>query len=286
MPDKPRTAEGYRGGHVDLVKATCLYVATKLGDLIDDVVVVGGLVPTLLIDPAGLPEGTEAHVGTMDLDVGLKLAILDEERYRDLSARLRDAGFTQDQTEEGRPTRHRWCITGAGASPVTMDFLIQPSLKTDKGGALRSIERDFAAMIAPGLGLAFRDRVSVAIEGKTIFGESARRNVWVCGPGAFVVLKGLAFHIRGENKDAYDLYYLVRNYGNRVEDVVAKLRPLLDDPDAKAALAYIRDEFLQHDATGPMRVASFLRGGPDETTQADVVAFMRALLDGLAPPGT
>ncbi len=44
MPDKPTTAAGYRGEHVELVRATCLYVATKLGDLSDDVVIIGGLV--------------------------------------------------------------------------------------------------------------------------------------------------------------------------------------------------------------------------------------------------
>lgn len=48
-PDKPTTAAGYRREHVELVRATCLYVATKLGDLSDDVVVIGGLVPSLLI---------------------------------------------------------------------------------------------------------------------------------------------------------------------------------------------------------------------------------------------
>ena len=53
----------------------------------------------------------------------------------------------------------------------------------------------------------------------------------------------------------------------------------LDDPDARTALDYVRDEFLRHDATGPMRVASFLHGRPDDATQADVVAFMKALVD-------
>ena len=43
-------------------------MASKLGDLMDDLVVVGGLVPSLLIDQADLPEGATEHVGTMDLD--------------------------------------------------------------------------------------------------------------------------------------------------------------------------------------------------------------------------
>ena len=50
MTPKPTRAVGYNRGHVDHVRATCLYVATKLGDLIEDTVVVGGLVPSLLID--------------------------------------------------------------------------------------------------------------------------------------------------------------------------------------------------------------------------------------------
>lgn len=59
---------------------------------------------SLLIDQGALPEGASAHVGTMDLDVGLKLALFDEGRYRTLTERLRDAGFAQDHTDEGRPT--------------------------------------------------------------------------------------------------------------------------------------------------------------------------------------
>lgn len=132
MADKANRASEYTSEQVELVRATCLYVATTLGDLMDEVVVVGGLVPSLLIDQGALPEGTAVHVGTLDLDVGLKLAVLDEGRYRTLTERLRDAGFAQDQTEEGRPTRHRWRVTGLGS--VTVDFLIQPSLATDQGG--------------------------------------------------------------------------------------------------------------------------------------------------------
>ncbi len=60
--------------------------------------------------PDSLPEGTPAHVGTTDLDLGLKLALLDEGRYHAFTKRLRDAGFTQDQTEEA--------IGSGGASAV------------------------------------------------------------------------------------------------------------------------------------------------------------------------
>ncbi|MBI5527217.1 MAG: hypothetical protein HY897_12850 [Deltaproteobacteria bacterium] len=279
MADKPKRASEYKSEQVEFVRATCLYVATKLGDLMDEVVVVGGLVPSLLIDQETLPEGSSAHVGTLDLDVGLKLALLDHGRYRTLTERLRDAGFVQDQTETGQPTRQRWRVTGLGS--VTVDFLIPPSLVTDQGGKLRDIEKDFAAIIAPGLKLAFQDRRRVRIEGETIFGEKASREVWVCGPGAFVVLKALAFLGRGENKDAYDLYYFIRNFGAGVEDVADCLRPLLGDDEAQRALQVLRDDFLEHDGVGPRRVAEFLQGGPDDEIQADVVGFVSELVRSL-----
>lgn len=278
MADKPTTAAGYKNGQVELVRATCLYVATKLGDIMDDLVVIGGLVPSLLIDQDNLPENTDAHVGTMDLDVGLTIALLDEGRYHTLTERLRRAGFEQDVTEEGNPTRQRWKIEGL--EKVTIDFLIPPSLASDRGGKLRDIEADFAAVIAPGLHLAFEDQEQITISGTTIKGERATRQVWVSGPGAYVVLKSLAFRDRGENKDAYDLYYLVRNYGDSVGDVVSRLMPLLHDLYAQQAIKVLKQDFQTPDSIGPRRVAEFILGTADDEIQADVVGFIRLLLDG------
>ena len=104
MPTKPKHASGYGSQQVTLVRETCLYVATKLGDLMEEIVVVGGLVPSLIIDQA---EG-EPHVGTLDLDIGFALALLDGRRYEELARRLRQAGFSPDVNEDGQPTRQRW----------------------------------------------------------------------------------------------------------------------------------------------------------------------------------
>lgn len=277
MADEPKRASEYKSEQVELVRATCLYIASKLGDMMNDLVIVGGLVPSLIVDQALLPQDVDAHVGTMDLDVGLQLALLDEGRYRKLTERLRDAGFAMDKNDEGKPTRQRWTITNSGT--VTVDFLIPPSREGDRPGKLRDIEPDFAAIIAPGLRCAFRDRQHVTIRGRTLFGEKAVRNVWVCGAGAYIGLKALAFDSRGETKDAYDLFYIVRNYGAGVDDVVAKLRPLLDDEEAKKALDILRRDFTDPEGLGPMRVAEFIAGGPDDSIQADVVGFVIRLLD-------
>ena len=105
------------------------------------------------------------------------------------------------------------------------------------------------------------------------------RPVWICGPGAYVVLKSLAFGDRGENKDAYDLYYVIRNYGRNVDDVGSPLRSLLCNASAKKAIGILEQNFSEHDGVGPRRVAEFLMKRPDDEIQADVVGFVRQLLE-------
>jgi hypothetical protein len=90
------------------------------------------------------------------------------------------------------------------------------------------------------------------------------------------VLKALAFDSCGENKDAYDLFYILRSYGAGVENVIARLQ--LDDEEADRALDVLCRDFTDPESVGPMRVAEFIMGGPDEAIQADVVGFVATLL--------
>jgi hypothetical protein len=248
-----------------------------------ELVVIGGLVPALLIDQQNLPENVTAYVGTMDLDLGLAFALVHEERYQEVIKRLRNAGFKPDENSDGKPTRQRWRISDP---PVTVDFLIEPEGAGNKPGSIFSLTPDWGAIVAPGLHLAFRNNKTVCLSGHTIAGETVNggRDIRVCGAGAFVVLKALAFHLRGENKDAYDLFYVLRNYGTNVADVVAELRPLLSDPSTQQALTYLADDFHHANALGPRRAAAFLFGRVDQDTQADVVGYVRQLLDGCKTP--
>jgi hypothetical protein len=278
VPEKPLFASDYSREQAELVRQTCLYVATKLGDLLDELVVVGGLVPSLLIPEESVPRGEDIHVGTIDLDLGLSLALLDAQRYEELTARLRRAGIEPDVNEAGNPTFQRWKIEPSGNPKVTVDFVISPSLDEDEGGKIRHIEKDFAAVITPGLHLAFQDRRRISLVGSTILGGKASREIWVCGPGAFVVLKALAFGTRGENKDAYDLYYVIRNYGSGIDDVLKDLNPILDEQETQEALQILRRDFFDPDGVGPRRVAEFMYRAPNDELQADVAGFMRELL--------
>jgi hypothetical protein len=271
---KPRTAAGYDATHVTKVREACLYLATKVGDLLGELVIVGGLVPSLIVDQR--QEGLQRHIGTLDLDVGLEVAILEEGRYAELTERLRAAGFGPDTNERGNITRQRWKIDGP--PKVTLDFLIAPTRPGDEGGHLRNLQDDFAAVIAPGLRLAFRDSKTVRLAERTIRGERAERSVLVCGAGAFVVMKALAFRNRGENKDAYDLSYVVRNYGEGVGDVAGLLAPLMEDPEAQKAVGFLREDFAAIDSLGPRRVSEFLFDARHDEEEGKVWSAVQDLL--------
>ena len=171
MDSKPATGDGYGSEDLALVRRACLYLATKLGDILEDIAVVGGLAPSLLVDQDALLPSLEPHAGTRDLDLALALPILSSERYQALRVRLQGAGFAPDINSEGNPTFQRW-ITTSGR-PIQVDFLIPPSLEGDRGGNLRHIETDLAAVITPGLDLAFRDRRWITLSDLTSSGEQA-----------------------------------------------------------------------------------------------------------------
>lgn len=282
MQSKPKIITGYEPEQVELVLMTCRYVSTILGDFMEEIVIVGGLVPTLIIDQSDLPEGVEPHAGTMDLDIGMSMLVYDDQLYQNVSERLRGAKFTLDTNEKGNPTSQRWQISNESGK-VTIDFLI-PAQEEDKGKARRfkNLERDFAALPTDGLMLAFEDYIEITLSGPTIKGEIIEnRKMRVCGPGAFVVLKAIAFHNRGENKDAYDLFYIIRNYGTGPEEVADRFRSLGPNEDCNRAIEILKDNFLKLDAVGCHRAAVFLLGenSDDENLQAEIIGFISRFVD-------
>ena len=271
--DRPVDVTGYPSGSLEVARATCLHVATLVGDLGDDVVVVGGLVPSLLCPDIELAGRHVAHPGTMDLDLGLSLAVLDQERYVALQRRLRSARFEPDTNLEGRLTRQRWRHPRGG---TTVDFLISPTSKGVAPGTLQPLTGDLAAYVTKGLSLAFRDRLRIELAGTTITGEAATRSIWVCGPAAFIALKALSFRNRGEPKDAFDLVHVLMGFGLGVEDIAARADVLRDDEIFGEAQTVLLEDFGASDRLGVRRAGDFLLLD-DENLRADIAGAVRAL---------
>jgi hypothetical protein len=255
---KPRHRSGYSREDTEQVEAALLTVEVTLGAMMDRICIVGGLVPSLLIDhEVGPDPETEAgHPGTNDLDVGLAIALLDDDEYAELGERLRQEGFGPDENSKGNPTPQRWKL---GSLKVTIDFLLPPIPGAEDGGRMQPLEPDLSAMITPGLQLAQNEREEVVLDGHTLKGERVKRAIPVCGPATFVVLKALAFGDRGEPKDAFDLVYVLRRWPGGITDIVDRLGTHIEtDPEiVGAALSRLSSDFDTPDSHGPLRAAEF-----------------------------
>ena len=94
-----------------------------------------------------------------------------------------------------------------------------------------------------------------------------------------LVIKALMFAQRQFSKDAYDLFYVLRNYGLGVQEVASRLAPLLHgSAEARQAIEILRSDFADVIGDGAVAVAAFLYGKPDEDIQADVAGFTARLL--------
>jgi Nucleotidyl transferase AbiEii toxin, Type IV TA system len=265
---KPRDRSGYRPAETEQVKSACLTVAVTLGALMDELCIVGGLVPTLLIDhqAQAAPGTSDTHSGTNDLDIGLAVGLLNDHQYTEISRRLRQEGFIPDRNERGNPTPQRWKLANLN---VTVDFLLPPIPGADRGGRVHNLEGDFGALIAPGLELAFDERHQIDIDARALTGEAVSRKVPVCGPGAFIVLKTLAFADRGEPKDAYDLTYVLRRWPGGRAEIAARISEHATRHPAviQEALQKLARDFATPDSLGPQRAAAF-EGLVDEDLHA------------------
>ncbi|MFC1758477.1 hypothetical protein ACFL2H_06880 [Planctomycetota bacterium] len=250
---------------------SCRYIAQHLSDLQDELILMGGMVPSVLIDPDSLPSDVSTHVGTMDVDLGLVLAHQTIDTLEATKARLVEIGFKPDaKTPEGTCMRFK----DTKGHEVIVDLLC--------GG---EIPKDQPSLVVPRIAghveLAFSDSVTVELRGHAIDENEVAASMNVCGPGAFVLSKASTFANRRENKDAYDLFFVLQYFANGPQSVFSHLAPLLKLDAGRKALKDLKDEFLDFDADGTVAVARFLTNEPNDDIQADVSGAVRSLLNPL-----
>ncbi len=89
---------------------------------------------------------------------------------------------------------------------------------------------DFAVQRADGADLAMRFYQLVAVAGPMPDGGTNRVEIAVCSIPALLAMKGHALAGRYKQKDAYDIYYCVRNYPGGIEVLAQECRQLLGHP--------------------------------------------------------
>ncbi|MEW5979980.1 MAG: nucleotidyl transferase AbiEii/AbiGii toxin family protein [Acidobacteriota bacterium] len=236
----------YTAAAVEAARSVLIELVHILGEYGDDMVLVGGWIPDLLIQ-----ESQERHVGSMDVDLALNHKELSEAGYRMIGGILRQHGYVQDRQQ---PFIFRKTVRG---QVVQVDFLAGEYGGTGKS---RRTQRtlDLQPRKARGCDLAFQiEPARVAVKGTLPDGALDEVEVQVASVVPFLVMKGMALEDRRKAKDAYDIYFVLQNYPGGVEAVVKSFKSHLKRALVKEGLRKIAGKFATLDHVGPKDVAEF-----------------------------
>ncbi len=92
-------------------------------------------------------------------------------------------------------------------------------------------------------------------------GGANKVEIAVASIPALLAMKGFAIHGRHKQKDAYDIYYCVRNYPGGPGALAEVCKPLLEVKDGKTGFSRIAEKFDTIEGYGPTSVCKFVEEG-------------------------
>lgn len=226
-----------------------LELSRLLGEYREDIVVVGGWVPQLI-----LPPGATQHLGSIDVDLALNHRNLRAAGYASIQALLSRRGYEQDPRQPF--IYHRTVVVNGNAIKVEVDFLAGEYAGTGRSHRTQAVHEGRARK-ARGCDLAFDLYVEADIEGELPEGGRDQARIRVSSAAAFLVMKGMALHDRLKEKDAWDIYFTLTHYPGGLDALVGEIRPHAGHRLVQEGLRKIADKFGSPDHMGPKFVADF-----------------------------
>ncbi len=260
MSDEPRFADDYEPRQVTAARRVIVDVMQVLASYKDCLVLVGGWVPDLVIDDAD-----ERHVGSIDVDLALDAAKLDEGRYAEMLKLLLNTKRYR-QGEKGFQFITEVDL-GDDESPVIVevDFLAPKEVITKKNNP--KFLDGFRVLKADGCGAAFHSPLTQRLQGKMVSGASNTVALQVASVPDFLIMKAFALNGRDKPKDAYDICYCLDYYKGGISELAKVWRERMTDPDISQAMGFLKEKFETLNSYGPMQVVAFYQES-DRNTRA------------------
>ncbi len=252
-PKDPQSAAEYDDRTSGAVKSVLVEIGQILGSFKGKFALIGGAVPWLLLsETSDMP-----HVGTIDIDLALDAEALGDGEYATLVGALQEHGYAKrEYLRRFQLMRTVQPADGGPAIDIVVDFLMPRDAEIVKNKP--PLIEDFAVQRADGADLALLFPEYVAISGPMPRGGTNRVEIAIASIPALLAMKGHAINNRHKQKDAYDIYYCVRNYPEGLEALAAACKPLQDHESGAAGYAYIAKKFGGLDDYGPTSVRHFV----------------------------
>lgn len=240
-------------------RAVRIEVLNVLGAFRDQIVLVGGWVPELLYPNRG-------HPGSLDVDLAVSRYALGGNVYQTILQRLLNAGYTHVTG----PTRFTKPVAGV-EEPVKVDLI---SGQYESGQKSKSIQVDqLEVNTLRGTDLAFEACREIHVCGRMPDGTHNTVSVRIVEPQAFILIKAFALDERLKEKDAYDIYFVLRNYRPNVESLAGRVHGLLSNGLARAGFDLLKLKSATLQAVGPSWAAQMAAEQGEDHAQAQRSAY-------------
>lgn len=251
---EPQSAVDYDDRTTAAVRSVLVEIGQILGSFKGKFAVIGGAVPWLLLSKADMP-----HVGTVDIDLDLDPSALRDGEYVRLVEALQEHGYhRRNSLRRFQLVRTVPAKDNGPDIDVVVDFLMPRAAEIVKNTP--PLISQFAVQRADGADLALKFYQIVAIDGDMPDGGRNSVRIAVASIPALLAMKGYAITKRLKHKDAYDIYYSVRNFSDGIDALVEATRPLLGVRTARKGYSLISEKFRDIRDFGPMSVRRFVEG--------------------------
>jgi len=243
------TRSKYGELEVQAARSVLMELVHLLGEYRDDLVLVGGWVPYFLI-----PNKTKPHIGSTDVDLAVNHRRIKADVYKTIQALLLSRGYRQGlqpfifiRTVEVRGKKVN----------VEVDFMAGEYEGTGTTHRTQQVQREFRARKARGCDLAFQMSREIAIKGVLPDGSLDSMAVRVASIVPFLVMKGMAIDRRLKEKDAYDIFYCIKNYPGGTDALIVDFMPHMEHGLVREGLQKIARHFSSIRNLGPRYVVDF-----------------------------
>ena len=251
---EPQYASDYDDRTTVAVKSVLVEIGQILGSYRGKFAVIGGAVPWLLLGAADMP-----HIGTLDVDLSLDAEALGDGEYAQLVESLLRRGYhRREHLPRFQLVRTVSARDDGDDIDVRVDFLMPRDATIARNAP--PLVANFAVQRADGADL---------IDGDMPDGGGNRVQIAVASIPALLAMKGYAIANRHKQKDAYDIYYSIRNFPDGIDALVAATRPgylhlgevppHFEPTTARTGYLHISGKFRRLDDFGPTSVRQFRR---------------------------
>ena len=260
MNPEPRIEADYSERQTAAARRVLMDVGQVLASFVDCLVVVGGWTPDLL-----LPDAEEPHIGSIDVDLALDAAKLNEGRYAELVKLLLDTKRYRAGEKDFQLVVEVDLKDGEKPVQVEVEFLAPKEVKLKRNKS--KLLADFRVLQVEAASEAFRSPVELKLPGQNVRGATNTVRLRVASLEDFLVMKAHAIGGRDKPKDSYDFCYCLEQFPAGMEKLAKDWKKRAREKNIAKAVEILREKFASVDAFGPQQLVEF-HNSPDASTQA------------------